>query len=165
MSKASAKWNQNSVPATNTGGSNSRHPTRLANTGRGGGNGCTRPTPPGCSPGTTARPLGEVYLSAQEHGVQQPVGFARRASQLALGTGRAVDQDLRELSSNAVGSVRGDGDFPVECQNPPSAGIHWGDLAVQTRVEKCAPWHNPMGTSETSSISRRVRRGSTSQWA
>ena len=64
------------VPVINTGGSDSRHPTRLANTGRGGVSDYTRPIQLGYSPGTSAQPLAEEHLWGQGCGAQPLVGFA-----------------------------------------------------------------------------------------
>ena len=81
MSEAYAKWNQNNEPAINTGGSDSKRPTRLANTGRDGGNGCTRPTLLGCIHDREARPLSGQRPSAPDCGVQLPDDSAQRAAQ------------------------------------------------------------------------------------
>ena len=81
MSEAYAKWNQNSEPAINTGGSDPKHPTRLANTGRDGGNDCTRPTLPGCGRDRGVRPLAGLHPLAPDCGVPLPADSAQRAAQ------------------------------------------------------------------------------------
>ena len=64
-------------PVINTGGSDSRHPTRLASTGRGGGSSCTRPTPPENSHGTAAQPSAEAYPLGSEYDEQRLGGSAQ----------------------------------------------------------------------------------------
>ena len=70
------KMESKCVPVINTDGSDSMHPIRLANTGRGGVSGCIHPTQLGYNPGTSARPLAEGHLWERECGAQPLVGFA-----------------------------------------------------------------------------------------
>ena len=58
--------------------------------------------------------------------LSQPLSGRR----LTLRAGHTVDQDLRELVRDAVGSVRCDVDFTVKCQDLAGAGVDCGDVAV-----------------------------------